>query len=553
LSESQIHQLPRTFDAYIERKPPTISARVLFTFRNLLGLAIDGSVAYLRHRKAIKAKFKLRFVLLSFFIGCLRIFKSRKYAKLPFGVQMRSRLTNMGATYVKLGQILSLRDDMLPESITHELRLLLDTLPALSYERFEELVQENLKEPIWSIYARIEKHPIGSASIAQVHRATLKNGEEVVLKLLKPGTRELIKIDSIIIQRIGKILQFFIPKTQPELMLNEFCQYTNREVDFRLEANNAEEFARNFIKYPSVVFPKIYKQYSNENLITMEFLNGLKPDRYAAGILTDEQRSKIADIGAFAIIKMLYNDGFFHADLHPGNLMILNDNQCAFIDLGMVGRFSESTRKNLLYYFNALVLGNSEAAARYMSLVATPSKKADIQGYRNEFVHVANSYFKSANFNEFSIAKLIMQSTDLGAKYGMYYPMELILMSKAMITFEGVGEIIKPGLDIVEISKKHVTRLLISEVRPKDLLKQSLQNAPEFLDTITRGPGLFVEMFNRMEQEVNKKPTRKTEGMKGAILAGSCIIGGSVLLVSNGNPVMSGLLFAMAFVLVLKS
>ncbi|MCB0502731.1 MAG: AarF/ABC1/UbiB kinase family protein [Bacteroidetes bacterium] len=552
--KSRIFKKEGEFEPYLTPKPVSTGRRFLYTIRNLIGLALDGSKEYLSYRKKEHLPKKFKFRLLSFAVFCLTVFKSKRYANKPFGVQLRSRLSDMGATYIKLGQILALRSDLLPRSITDELALLFDKLTVIDYDQFEQLVEENLNMPVSVVFNKIVTTPLASASIAQVHLATLKNGEDVVIKLLKPGTRELILTDSKIIRRVGSFLEYFIPRTQPKKMLNEFCEYTSKEVNFKLEADNAIEFANNFSKHSTVVFPKIYRQYSNENMIVMEFLKGVKPDAYAQKEdVTEEMRAKVADIGAFAIIKMIYNDGFFHADLHPGNLLILDENKCAFIDLGMVGRFSEATRKNLLYYFNALVLGNSEAAARYMTLVAKPGRKADIQGFRKEFVEVVKAYQKNASFNEFSVGKLIMVTTELGAKYDMYYPMELILMSKAMVTFEGVGEMVKPGLDIVEVSKKHVRRLLIHEVNPKELMKASLQNAPEFIDTFTRGPGLFVEVLNRLEQELNAKPHNKMDGIKGVILAGFFILSAAIVYGTGGAIAVYVALFTIGIVLALKS
>ncbi|MBK6275806.1 MAG: AarF/ABC1/UbiB kinase family protein [Saprospirales bacterium] len=226
-------------------------------------------------------------------------------------------------------------------------------------------MEEQIGQPLHKVFSEVKTNTLGSASIAQTHRATLRTGEEVVLKMLKPGTRELIQTDSRIIKFFGSVLEIFAPQLQPKNMFTEFCDYTNREVDFKLEAENAELFAINFIKHPDIKFPKIYKEYSTSDLICMEFMRGIKPDERAYNRYNEEEREKIVDYGAYAIIQMLYHDGFFHADLHPGNLMIMDGPtgpQVGFIDLGMVGRFEESTRKTMLYYFNSLVTGDPAGA-----------------------------------------------------------------------------------------------------------------------------------------------------------------------------------------------
>ncbi|HZH67939.1 MAG TPA: AarF/UbiB family protein, partial [Chitinophagales bacterium] len=365
---SNYQQESREYEEYIEKKPSSLFVRYLITQGHLSALALGGGFAFLRHRKEIGAKPKFRYFLLKIFLWLHWPFLNKKLIQQPFAVQLRRRLEMLGATYIKLGQILSLREDILPKEITNELKKLLDSLPALKYERYIELVEEQLRQPINQVFAEVQRRPLGSASIAQAHRATLKTGEEVVIKLLKPGTRELIKTDSKIIRATGSVLELFFPELQPKNMFTEFTEYTNKEVDFTLEANNAEAFAANFIKTPDIVFPEIYRDFCTEDIITMGFLNGMKPDEECAKVLTKEQSERAVELGATAIIQMLYSDGFFHADLHPGNLIIIVEDdgniKTGFIDLGMVGRFEETTRKSMLYYYNSLVMGDPKSAAR---------------------------------------------------------------------------------------------------------------------------------------------------------------------------------------------
>jgi ubiquinone biosynthesis protein len=547
----------RVFEQYIERKPSSLFVRFLITNRHLTGLLLGGGYAYLRHRRATKAKFSItKDIFLRLFLWLHWPLLKKKLIKQPFAVQLRRRLEMLGATYIKLGQIMSLREDMLPKEITDELKKLLDTLPAISYDRFAELVEEQIGQPIHRVFTEVKQNPLGSASIAQTHRATLRTGEEVVLKLIKPGTRELIQTDSRIIKVMGSFLELFIPQLQPKNMFTEFCDYTNREVDFRLEADNAEEFTMNFIKHPEIHFPKIYREYSTSDLICMQFIRGIKPDERAYERYNEEDRAKIVDYGAYAIIQMLYHDGFFHADLHPGNLMIMdgpNGPQVGFIDLGMVGRFEENTRKTMLYYFNSLVTGDPAGAARYLTLLARKGKGTDVEGFRREFISVGNKWLKSPNFKDFSLAKLILESVALGSKYRMYYPLELVLMVKAIITYEGVGNVIMPGFDIQKVSKKHIRRMLLGEVNPLDLLKTQLQSAPEFMDIITRSPLVLSEAFKRFENELVEKKKPLGHGIQNTIFGGCCIIGGSILAAAGLEWFVFTPLLVLGFIMAMKS
>ena len=547
----------RQFEEYVEQKPSSLIVRLFVTTRHLTGLALGGGYAYMRYRRKTKAKFSiLQDVFLRLYLWLNWPFLKKKLIKQPFSVQLRRRLEMLGATYIKLGQILSLREDMLPKDITDELKKLLDTLPAVKSDRFMELVEIQINQPIHKVFSEVKQNPLGSASIAQTHRATLRSGEEVVLKLLKPGTRELIQTDSKIIKAMGSFLQLFLPHLQPKNMFTEFCDYTNREVDFRLEADNAEEFAANFAKHPAIHFPKIYREYTTSDLICMEFIRGIKPDKRAYERYNEEEREKIVDYGAYAIIQMLYHDGFFHADLHPGNLLIVdspNGPSVGFIDLGMVGRFEENTRKIMLYYFNSLVMGDPGGAARYLTLLARPGKGADIEGFRKEFVSVGNRWLKAPNFKEFSLARLILESVALGSKYRLYYPLELVLMVKAIITYEGVGNVIMPGFDIQKVTKKHIRRMVLGEVNPLDAMKAQLQNAPEFMDIISRMPLVLSESFKRYENSLVEKKTSSLIGLKRIIFAGCCVIGGSILAAAGLQWYAFVPLIALGLILAIKS
>lgn len=544
---------PRRKATFKPIRPGNLVFRILTTWRHLIAMTVGCTWVWLNERRERKLPRKWRYGLLRMTLFPFYLFLDQRIVGQSMGAQIRIRLERLGATYVKLGQIMSLRSDILPGHITDELKKLLDDLPAMSYEDFVREVERHLEQRWSSVFARIAEFPEGSASIAQAHAATLNNGDDVIIKLLKPGTRELILMDSRILRGISGILEFLVPVLQPKAMIGEFCGYTEKETDFQLEALNAIEFANNFTGVPEIVFPKIYRDLSNSNVLVMEFIDGLKPDAQTATILSEEQKNGVVDNGALAIIKMMFEDGFFHADLHPGNLRILSDNRCAFIDLGMAGRFTEATRKNMLYYYNALVLGRPEAAARYLSFVARPGRRGDIQGFRTEFARVATGWIKEPNFNQYSMAKLILESTRLGAKYQLYFPIELILMVKALVTFEGVGHVIQPNLNVAQISRKHMRRMLIREVKPTDFLKSTLQNAPELMDTLSRGPVLLVELFNRMEQEMNHPLSKGAPGIASAILSGFALVGACVVYGMGGQPIAYLLLLLLALVLFLRS
>ncbi len=517
-----------------ERRPPGLVRRFLATHRHVSGLVLGGLIATCRARPEAKRRgvaFRAAQVAALF----ARLLVQRKLARQPFPVQLRRRLEMLGPTYIKLGQVLSLREDLLPRPVTDELKNLLDRLPAVPYDRFLELVAEGLGRPVEEVFSWIEPIPAGSASIAQSHRATTREGDSVILKVVKPGIRETLARDARLLGLFGIFLQSILPRYQPRRVLKEFTEYTLREVDLKREADNAETFAANFRDAPDVRFPRIYRRYSARTVLCMEFFDGVRPDAEAAAAMSAEDKDRIIDLGIGSIIKMLYGDGFFHADLHPGNLLILPGPQAGFIDLGMVGRLTKETRRSLLYYYYCLVTGDSESAARYLTSVAEPAAGGDLDGFRREVEEVSRRWQRASSYEDFSFAQLILESVSLGAEYRVYFPIETVLMTKALVTFEAVGHMLKPGFDVAEASKGHITRVILQRFSPWRLARESLRGAPELIDAAVKVPTLVSEGLRLLEHTAKRRSENPFTGVRGTIFGGFCIVAGAILA-GTGYP-----------------
>ncbi len=522
------------FEELRERRTPGLARRYLTTQRHLIGLLLGGLIDYTRTRPKPKRR-GLRFRAAQLAALVVRPFVKRALRKLPFEVQLRRRLELLGPTYVKLGQVLSLREDLLPRAVTSELKNLLDRLPAVPYERYLELVAEGLGRPVEEAFSWIEPIPAGSASIAQSHRATTIEGDPVILKVVKPGIRATLKRDARLLGLFGVGLQAMLPRYQPKRVLNEFTDYTLREVDLKREADNAETFAANFRDCPDVRFPRIYRQYSGSTVLCMEFFDGLRPDSDAAAELSAEDKDRVIDLGVSSIIRMLYRDGFFHADLHPGNLLILPGPQAGFIDLGMVGRLSEEVRRSLLYYYYCLVTGDPASAARYLTSVAEPAAGGDLDGFRREVEEVSRRWQRSSSFEDFSFARLILESVSLGAEFRVYFPIETVLMTKALVTFEAVGHMLKPGFDVAEASRGHITRIILQRFSPWRLARESLRGAPELIDAMVKAPTLVSEGLRLLEHSAKRRNENPLAGVRGTLFGGFCIVAGAILA-GTGYP-----------------
>jgi ubiquinone biosynthesis protein len=523
---------------------PGLARRGRVTLRQFVLLLLGGYIAWTEHRRAETNGRGLLFRLQATLSRVCRIFVEADMAEKPFPIQLRRRLEDLGPTYVKLGQILSLRQDLLPTAVTDELHNLLASLPEVAFEKIRVIVEEDLERPIDTMFSSIDPVPLGSASIAQTHRAVTRDGDQVILKVVKPGIRDLLYRDAALLRLVGRILQLITPRYQPRRIADEFVDYTLREVEMLREAENAETFAENFKDMPDVVFPKVYREFTGRHVLCQEFLEGKRPDLNVAETLTAEERAKLVDLGAAAIIRMLYEDGFFHADLHPGNLLVLSDARIGFIDLGMVGRLDPDLRHHLLYTFYGMVMEDYENAARHLADVARTDPRSDVPGYRRAMKELCRRWRRSANFEEFSLAMLLLESVQLGARYHLYFPVEMVLMVKALVTYEGVGYIMNPSFDVAEVSQRHVYRIFRSQFSPVRLLREGLRGAPDMVDALVRLPVLVNEGLRIMEQQTRRPPASPLSGLRGTLYGGFCLVSGAILAAMGGPwPLWSGLIF----------
>ena len=527
---------------------PDLARRGRTTLRHISALVFGGYVATVdasRKRGATGLFYRSR-AFVAFFI---RPFLDKDIRELPYPEQLRKRLEILGPTYVKLGQILSLRKDLLPDVVTDELRNLLSDLPPVEFDKIRVIIEDDLGHPVEEIFASIDESPLGSASIAQSHRARLHSGEDVILKVVKPGIRELIYRDSTLLRTTARFLQLIIPRFQPKNVIDEFCDYTVREVEMELEAENAETFAANFSDMPDVVFPKIYPEYSATSVLCMEFLDGLRPDDPAVRDLPLAERQAMIDLGAAAIIRMLYQDGYFHADLHPANMLVLPGPRAGFIDLGMVGHFDPELRHNMLHLFYSLVMEDFERASRYLAAVSRTGPRSDVLGFRTAVKEVARRWRTRATFEDFSLALLMLECFQLGARYRLYFPVEMVLMVKALITFEGVGYLLDPDFNVAEVSERHVGRIFRLEFSPVRLFREAVRAAPDLFDAIFKMPLLVSEGLSVLEERSRKPVHQPFSGTRATIFGGFCLVSGAILLALDGPWVVSLILLVLGLML----
>ena len=397
--------------------------------------------------------------------------EERRHISLP--ERVRLVCMDLGPSFVKLGQIASTRPDVLPNDWIVELKKLQDEVNPLPWSDIKTAVEASLGAPIEDVYDNFDQRPLAAASIGQVHRAVLKHADgprEVVVKVQRPGVRSTVARDLELLHMLAKLIERTIPEShlyQPSALVDQFDRAITSELDFALEAEHAEKFSRNFAGHPHARFPLVYREASSKTVLTLELLPG--------GKVYDEIRDHghkgpaIAQAAVGIVVKMIFEDGFFHADPHPGNILISGDPDSptiGLIDLGMVGRLSPEMRDKTLDLMIAAVRQDHLGVADALYAIGTPTKKIDMRAYRAEVSLLAEKYV-GRPLKEIDVAAMISDLMRGAAKYGIEIPPDFLLVGKAIMTIEGVGKEIDPDLDVFGVARPFFLDLLRKRYSPE--------------------------------------------------------------------------------------
>jgi ubiquinone biosynthesis protein len=392
-----------------------------------------------------------------------------------FAVRLRNVLQELGPSFVKLGQIVSTRPDVVPPDIVTELKKLQDSVPPMKPEEVTETLAETFAGATDELFVSFETEPLASASIGQVHAARLRTDEgevEVVVKVQRPRIRPVIERDLDLLYLLARLVERHIPESriyQPTALVAEFDRAITAELDYTLEADNAERFARDFAGDRTVRFPTIYRQASGKRVLTMERFAGVKIYEFcAADPATGET---VARNALHVVARMIFEHGFFHADPHPGNIIMLGDAAApviGLIDLGLVGRLPAETRDKAISLMLAAVSGDSDALADALLAMGKPRQRVDVSAFRAE-VAVLSERYLGRPLSEIELSSLIRDLVQGAIKFDIEMPAEMMMVGKALMTVEGIGKEIYPQLDVWTELRPYLIKLLWNRYRPERL------------------------------------------------------------------------------------
>jgi ubiquinone biosynthesis protein len=463
----------------------------------------------------------------------------------PKAEELAKDLEEMGPIFIKLGQVLSSRSDLLPEPYVEALSRLQDNLEPFSYGEVEKIVEEELGVRISKAFAEFEVEPMGVASLGQVHKARLRDGREVAVKVQRPGIREQIATD---FEALAEIANFADKNTDAGRkykfteVLEEFRKNLIRELDYRREAANLKEIGANLAEYPNIFVPRPVDDYTTSRVLTMDYIAGRNIASLGPLAQLEMNGEALADELFKAYLKQILVDGFFHADPHPGNVFITYDHKIALIDLGMVGRLSQDMQEQLLKVLLATSEGRSEEAADIAIQIGQLSDQFDEQAYRRRVADMVMQN-QSTTVSDIQIGKILLDFSQMSGQSGVRLPSELTMLGKALLNLDEIGRILAPGFNPNEAIRRNATdlvrRRMMQSLTPGNML-HGLMEAQDFVQHLPGRVNRILDAVAKNQLKVQVEAIDEATLIEGfqkvanriatALIAAALIIGASMLM-----------------------
>jgi len=388
--------------------------------------------------------------------------ESRKAAR------FRQLLVDLGPTFIKLGQLLSTRPDILPARWVDELSRLQDSCAPLPIAEVRAGIEQGLGRSVDELFEWLDPVPTASASIAQVHRARTHSGEDVAVKVQRPHIREQIEADLGLLQYVARLLEALVEETgiyTPSDIVDEFDRAIHEELDFHNEAKNARDMARASRELAVVFIPRVHGDLSSSTVLTLDYVDGVKVSDVASRPGYDPEQ--VARNIIEATFRHLFGEGIFHGDPHPGNVLALSGNRVAFIDFGLVGRIGRPMQEALVTLIMGVALRDPETVARILYRIGVPEAHASLTTLRDDIAGILDRYL-GLKLEEIQSASLLRDMLDLAVRHRIRVPKEYALLSKASVTIEGLIRGLYPDLDVLQIGMPYVKEMLFARFNPAD-------------------------------------------------------------------------------------
>ncbi|MEK6807771.1 MAG: AarF/ABC1/UbiB kinase family protein [Nanoarchaeota archaeon] len=497
------------------------------------------------------------------FLDSIRL-KSRKLFNIQLGKKelhahstaekLRIAFEKLGPTYIKFGQLLSVRPDLVSKEYIKEFSKLQDEIAPFDSDEAKSIVENELGRPIHQVFKSFSTKPLSAASIAQVHLAVLKNGQKVVVKVQRPRIKEIIEHDMHVLYHFAQLMEKYINNSQkyhPREAVSEFERWISKELDFFIEARNAEKMYLNFKNNSAVKIPKVYWEYSTKRVLTLEYLDGVKLKDLD---VSEPAKKELLKNLVNAMLKQIVEDGFFHADPHPGNIIILKGNRVGLVDFGIVGNLDNELKENIATLLISITRKNIDGIMSAVLDLNTSDSEINIKKIRQEIREDLNIWYVR-HAREYSVEDIVTL-VKIAADNGVHTPIDFILLAKALLTLDGVCQSLVPDYYLIEEIEPYMKKL-VDERGSLEYIKDKVKSrAEQTLRMADKLPGQLAVLLRKLEKgkiklEIEPKELKEVEhiavGLEVAaekislgVVIGALLIGAGLLSRVEGMPVLLG-------------
>ncbi len=470
--------------------------------------------------------------------------------------RIRMALEALGPTFIKFGQVLATRPDLLPAPLIHELRKLQDEAPPFALPLVERVISEELGKPVSAFFAEFDPEPLAAASIAQVHRARLAAGDKVVVKVQRPDITRVLQNDLDILGALAALIEERIPESRqyrPVGLVEEFEKAMLREIDFTRELYHMQRFARLLAEDTTVYVPRVYEDLCTERVITMEYIEGIKVDRLGEIDRAGLDRKAIAENGTRLILRQLFEFAAYHADPHPGNFFVLADGRICLVDYGMVGTVDPERIDELLTFLVAVLTNDMNRMVRLFNDMGLINDQVDLRGLKaetGEFV----ARFSDLPLRRLDVGKYLSELFEIIHRYRVRLPSDILLMAKTVGTMESVAQSLSPDFDPFSVMRPYLIGLYVRRITDPEFLMKGAAAALEDYRRVARMlPGAVEDIVGKLRRGdlrlqldlpdlklASAERSGAANRLAGAILIAADLLASTLLLLFPAGPPLFG-------------
>lgn len=469
--------------------------------------------------------------------------------------RLRLALEELGPTFIKLGQLLSTRPDVIPKEYVYELKKLQDKVPSIPVEEIRSQISLELGQPVEDIFASFDSEPIAAASIAQVHRGQLHSGEDVVFKVRRPQVKKIIETDLDILSGLAQLMESHVPALElydPVGLVKEFRRAITRELDFSREGATIDRFAANFAKDQTIHVPKVYWDYTGETVLTLEFIPGIKVNELELLREAGYDLKVIARNGATAFLRQVFEHGLFHGDPHPGNVFILPDNTICMLDYGMVGRLGDDLKIELTELLLSLLQRDVERIIAQLLYAGELTDDADLKSLKRDLSEFIEDYYDIL-LQDIKVGKLLIDFIEILTEHRIRFPSDLMLLARALIAMEGMGRQLDPEFNMIAHVRPFAEKIVRDRLGPINVTRElgkimhgytSLaRNLPrdlkEFINRVNRNK-FKIDLEHRGLERLISDLDKSSNRISFSLLISALIIGSSLIMQTDKGPLLFG-------------